>query len=118
MSITRITRLDGFRIFRDFSWPGTLPDFKRFNLIYGWNGSGKTTLSSLFRHLETREPLTDCKVTVSVNNHDVSCSVQHSYRAHSSVQSRFRCRKRVHANSRGRAYLCHWKGEHRQAEAD
>lgn len=71
MSITRIARLDGFRIFRDFSWPGTLPDFKRFNLIYGWNGSGKTTLSSLFRHLETREPLTDCTVTVSINNHDV-----------------------------------------------
>lgn len=71
MSITRIPRLDRFRIFRDFTWPGTLADFKKFNLIYGWNGSGKTTLSTLFRHLETRAPLTECSVTVSINNHDV-----------------------------------------------
>ncbi|MCD4808265.1 MAG: AAA family ATPase, partial [Methanosarcinales archaeon] len=30
-----------------------LPEFKRFNLIYGWNGSGKTTLSQLFASFET-----------------------------------------------------------------
>ena len=29
-----------------------MPDFGRFNLIYGWNGSGKTTLSELFSAFE------------------------------------------------------------------
>jgi len=33
-------------IFQDFEWK-TIPDFKRFNLIYGWNRSGKTTLSRI-----------------------------------------------------------------------
>jgi wobble nucleotide-excising tRNase len=31
-----------------------LPDFGRYNLIYGWNWTGKTTLSRLFRALELR----------------------------------------------------------------
>jgi wobble nucleotide-excising tRNase len=29
-----------------------LPDFGRYNLIYGWNASGKTTLSRFFRFME------------------------------------------------------------------
>ncbi len=32
-----------------------MPEFKRFNLIYGWNGSGKTTLSQLFASFETNK---------------------------------------------------------------
>lgn len=41
-------------VFSDYAWGSgisdrsTLPDFKQFNLIYGWNGSGKTTFSRLF----------------------------------------------------------------------
>ncbi|WP_316248454.1 AAA family ATPase [Burkholderia arboris] len=41
MAIVRIQKLQGYRIFRDFTWDG-LPDFGRYNLIYGWNGAGKT----------------------------------------------------------------------------
>lgn len=29
-----------------------LPEFGRYNLIYGWNASGKTTLSRFFRLME------------------------------------------------------------------
>jgi wobble nucleotide-excising tRNase len=59
MKITRIDHISNARVFRRFSWPtgGTMADFGRFNLMYGWNGSGKTTLSELLRHLETHEPV-------------------------------------------------------------
>ena len=50
--ITRISRLRGCGVFRNFMWPSDLADFGRYNLIYGWNGSGKTTISRLFRDLE------------------------------------------------------------------
>uniref|UniRef100_E1TJ75 Protein CR006 P-loop domain-containing protein n=1 Tax=Burkholderia sp. (strain CCGE1003) TaxID=640512 RepID=E1TJ75_BURSG len=53
MTIQRIQKLQGYRIFRDFRWEG-LPDFGRYNLIYGWNGAGKTSLSTLFRSLQQR----------------------------------------------------------------
>ena len=54
MNIQRIDRLRNHKIFRDFSWPGDLPDFAQYNLIYGWNGSGKTTISRVLRDLELR----------------------------------------------------------------
>lgn len=38
-------------LYRDFEW-GALPEFKRYNLIYGWNYSGKTTLSRILQILE------------------------------------------------------------------
>lgn len=50
--IARISRLRSCGVFRNFTWPSDLPEFGRYNLIYGWNGTGKTTLSSLFRDLE------------------------------------------------------------------
>lgn len=60
VKITRIQRIRGQRVFRDFTWPNDgLPDFGRFNLIYGWNGTGKTTLSGLFRHLQHKEAITE-----------------------------------------------------------
>lgn len=40
-------------VFSNYSWDSGLPDFKRFNLIYGWTGSGKTTLSGIFTALES-----------------------------------------------------------------
>ena len=43
--IVKITKLRNFGIFRNFSWRSDIPNFKRFNLIFGWNKSGKTTLS-------------------------------------------------------------------------
>lgn len=57
--LTRVHRLKGYRIFRDFAWPADLHDFGRYNVIYGWNGAGKTTLSMLFRQLQRRETITE-----------------------------------------------------------
>jgi len=52
MKIKKIYKVKDYRIFRDFSWPTSLAEFKDFNLIYGWNGTGKTILSNIFRDLE------------------------------------------------------------------
>ena len=46
--IRKITKIKNLGIFSDYQWDFNIPEFKRFNLIYGWNGSGKTTLSQLF----------------------------------------------------------------------
>jgi len=54
VAIKQITKIQGYRIFRNFKWDG-LPDFGRYNLIYGWNGAGKTSLSTLFRFLQRGE---------------------------------------------------------------
>jgi len=51
--ITKIEKIKNLGIFTDYKWDSNLPEFKRFNLIYGWNGSGKTTLSQLFASFET-----------------------------------------------------------------
>lgn len=53
--ITQIKRLEHPGVLRDFQWSTQLPDFGKYNLIYGWNGSGKTTISELFRALEQRK---------------------------------------------------------------
>lgn len=51
--INKITKLKNFGIFHDFSWTD-LPEFKRYNLIYGWNRSGKTTISRVFASCEKK----------------------------------------------------------------
>ena len=53
--ISKIQKLQGYRVFRDFKWDN-LPGFGRYNLIYGWNGAGKTTLSSIFRLIQDQTP--------------------------------------------------------------
>lgn len=53
MIIKKITRIKNLGVFSDFRSSGSLPEFKRYNIIYGWNGSGKTTLSKLFAYLNT-----------------------------------------------------------------
>jgi wobble nucleotide-excising tRNase len=57
--IRRIQYIKGFGVFGNFQWPAGLPDFKQFNLIYGWNYSGKTTLSRVFRCFEQKLPHVD-----------------------------------------------------------
>ena len=51
--IKKIAKIKNFGIFSEYQWDSVVPEFKRFNLIYGWNGSGKTTLSQLFAAFET-----------------------------------------------------------------
>lgn len=54
MMITKISKLKEFGIFYDFSWKTEHPEFKKFNLIYGWNRSGKTTISRVFGSCEKK----------------------------------------------------------------
>lgn len=54
-------------VLRDFTWPADLPEFRRFNLVYGWNGSGKTTLSRLFRYLEHRSVPRKGQATLAID---------------------------------------------------
>ena len=39
--INRVARLRDCGIYRDFTWADDVPDFRRYNLIYGGNGTGK-----------------------------------------------------------------------------
>ncbi len=70
MHITRISYLRDCGIFRDFEWPKELPEFGRYNIIYGWNGTGKTTLSRILRCLEKRTVPTS-KVTIALDGRNV-----------------------------------------------
>jgi wobble nucleotide-excising tRNase len=72
MQIKRIARIERYRIFRDFAWPETLPNFARFNLIYGWNGVGKTTLSGLFSYLQTKQIMPEGRVEWLIDQRTVS----------------------------------------------
>lgn len=69
--IEKLTRLDEYGIFRDFTWPATLTSFNRFNLVYGWNGTGKTTLSRLLRSVQRRIPVGTGKAKLSVNGKEL-----------------------------------------------
>lgn len=60
--ITKINKIKNLGlVLSDYRWgshikAGTqLPEFKRYNLIYGWNATGKTTLSRLFAAVEQGE---------------------------------------------------------------
>lgn len=70
--IAKIERLKHPGVLHDFAWPADLPDFGRFNLIYGWNGSGKTTLSRVFRALEQRAVYSPGQVTLLTGGHQVT----------------------------------------------
>ena len=50
--ITKIKKIKNFGVFDNYQTSADLPDFKKYNLIYGWNASGKTTLSRLLRCFE------------------------------------------------------------------
>jgi len=52
--ISKINKLKNFGIYKDFTWKSELPEFKKFNLIYGWNRSGKTTISRVFASCEKK----------------------------------------------------------------
>src|SRR5450759_1450712 len=67
MRITRIPKIRGYRVFRDFTWPHDLQAFGRFNLIYGWNGTGKTTLAGIFRSLQDKTAITTGEVVFDID---------------------------------------------------
>jgi wobble nucleotide-excising tRNase len=45
--LNKITKLKNLGVYTDFDWGSDLPEFKQYNVIYGWNGTGKTTLSMM-----------------------------------------------------------------------
>lgn len=51
-SIKSVVKIKNFPAFIDFKPATNLPEFSKFNLIYGWNGSGKTTFSRILRTFE------------------------------------------------------------------
>ncbi len=57
--IRSIPRIISFGVFADFHWHAGIPQFKQYNLIYGWNYSGKTTLARVFRCFELKQPHAD-----------------------------------------------------------
>jgi wobble nucleotide-excising tRNase len=57
--IKRIQKLEQIGIFNNFSADTPLPDFKKFNVIYGWNGSGKSTLSKVIGCIG-KQKIEDC----------------------------------------------------------
>ena len=50
--IKRIVKIKNCPSFIDFKPANDLPDFTKYNLIYGWNGSGKTCFSRILRCFE------------------------------------------------------------------
>jgi wobble nucleotide-excising tRNase len=51
--IKKIKKIKNLGIFKSYTCDHSLPEFKKYNLFYGWNGSGKTTLSKLFNSFNT-----------------------------------------------------------------
>lgn len=51
--IKKLKKIKNLGIFDNYVWDTKLPEFERYNVVYGWNGSGKTTLSKLFDSLQT-----------------------------------------------------------------
>lgn len=70
--LTKFNRIKGYRIFQDFNWPEKLPEFSRYNVIYGMNGSGKTSLSSLLHQLQKKEALTAGNVVISLGGQSIT----------------------------------------------
>lgn len=71
--IRKIECIKDFGVFNNFTWTTALPEFKQFNLIYGWNYSGKTTLSRVFRCFEQKQIHADfASAQVQLKSHDKS----------------------------------------------
>lgn len=71
--IDRIDKIKDFGLFEDFEWSSDIPDFRQYNLIYGWNYSGKTMFSRIFRCIELKElhldfPEAEFELTDDKNN--------------------------------------------------
>ncbi|MCX5727057.1 MAG: AAA family ATPase [Candidatus Saganbacteria bacterium] len=57
--IKNVIKIKNFPSFVDFKPSADLPEFARYNLIYGWNGSGKTSFSRILRSFELENIMPD-----------------------------------------------------------
>ena len=71
MLISKIKKIHGHKVFRQFHWPTDLLGFSKYNLIFGWNGTGKTTLSNLFRAIEKRSNISEGIIEFEVDGRSV-----------------------------------------------
>lgn len=65
--------------FEDFSWPSSLKNFEKVNVIYGPNGSGKSSFARAFNTLHDGN-FEDSKITLTVDisdNEQVSITNHH-----------------------------------------
>lgn len=53
--IKKIKSIKNFGVFHNYQSDSVVPDFEKYNLIYGWNATGKTTLSRLLRYFELQK---------------------------------------------------------------
>lgn len=53
MKIKKVNKIKNLHIYSNFRWSADIPEFSKFNLIYGWNGVGKTTLSNIFSFFDS-----------------------------------------------------------------
>lgn len=54
-TISKLRQLRNVGIFADHSHVTGTPDFRRYNLVYGFNGCGKTTLSRVFQSIAAEQ---------------------------------------------------------------
>ena len=71
MPINKIKQISQPGVFRDFTWPSDLPDFAKYNLIYGWNGTGKTMISRLLRDLESKRAPNQGSAVINIDGVDL-----------------------------------------------
>lgn len=57
--IKSVIRIKNFPSFIDFKPSANLPEFSKYNLVYGWNGSGKTCFSRILRSFELEQNFFD-----------------------------------------------------------
>lgn len=72
--IQGINKVKHLGIFQNYSKNPDVPNFKKFNLIYGSNGSGKTTLSKLFSALGSENSLEGVEYEVQTDIGNVNQS--------------------------------------------
>ena len=81
--IKSIVKIKNCPSFIDFKPESDLPEFAKYNLIYGWNGSGKTCFSRVLRSFEMnknyydhpeKQPVFEFKLDngVSINHNDLN----------------------------------------------
>lgn len=75
--INKINKIKEFGVLKNFNG-SALPEFKTFNLIYGWNYSGKTTLSRVFRCLE-KGKLHDDYLTATFEFEDATAKFDNTF---------------------------------------
>lgn len=80
--IKKLLEVKNLGLFDNYRWGSNMPDFNRFNVLYGWNGSGKTTLSLLFSALSDGEleEFPDLKYKIETDDGEITQGMQYSRR--------------------------------------